>query len=82
MYIVALAWIYVVLMMSITETSVVAGVMTFLMYGVVPVTIILYVMGTPQRRRRRLLAEKQRREEMAAASAMPPSQAAATDPEA
>lgn len=58
MYIVALAWIYVVLMMSITENSVVAGVMTFLMYGVVPVSIILYVMGTPRRRRRRVLEEK------------------------
>lgn len=62
MYIVALAWIYVVLMMSITETSVVAGVMTFVMYGVIPVTIILYVMGTPGRRRRRLLAEKMQRD--------------------
>lgn len=68
MYIVALAWIYVVLMMAITEPSVVAGVMTFLMYGVVPVTIIVYVMGTPARRRRRLLAEKLRQEQMQAAA--------------
>ena len=78
MYIVALAWMYVVLMMSITETSVVAGVMTFLMYGVVPVAIILYVMGTPGRRRRRLLEEKLKRE--AAAQASVP--AAGTGPEA
>lgn len=63
MYIVALAWIYVVLMMSITEHSLVAGVMTFLMYGVVPVSIILYVMGTPQRRRKRVLAEKLRQQQ-------------------
>lgn len=58
MYIVAIAWIYVVLMMSITERSVIAGIMTFLLYGVLPVAIILYVMGTPQRKRRRLEAEK------------------------
>ena len=51
--IVAIAWIYVVLMMSITEHSVVAGIMTFLLYCVLPLTIILYVMATPQRRRRR-----------------------------
>ncbi|HVL76366.1 MAG TPA: hypothetical protein VM406_10135 [Noviherbaspirillum sp.] len=70
MYIVALAWTYVVLMMSITETSVVAGVMTFLFYGAIPVSIILYVMGTPQRRRRRLLAEKIREEEAAEAKRM------------
>jgi len=58
MYIVALAWIYVVFMMSITEQSVIAGVMTFLLYGILPVAIILYVMGTPQRKRKRRNAEK------------------------
>ncbi|HZW14292.1 MAG TPA: hypothetical protein VFF81_14030 [Noviherbaspirillum sp.] len=58
MYIVALAWIYVVFMMSITEQSVIAGIMTFLLYGILPVAIILYVMGTPQRRRNRKNAEK------------------------
>lgn len=58
MYIVAIAWIYVVLMMSITEQSVIAGVMTFMLYGVLPLTVILYVMGTPERKRRRARAEK------------------------
>lgn len=52
MLIVAIAWIYVVLMMSLTEHSVVAGIMTFLLYCVLPLTIILYLMGTPQRKRR------------------------------
>nr|WP_025915875.1 hypothetical protein [Herminiimonas sp. CN] len=51
MYIVAIAWAYVVLMMSITESSVVAGIMTLLMYGVLPLTIILYVMRAPHRKR-------------------------------
>ena len=72
MYIVAIAWIYVVLMMSITEDSVVAGVMTFLLYGVLPLTIILYLMGAPQRKRNRQRAEKLRlaavAKEVAAAS--------------
>lgn len=58
MYIVAIAWIYVVLMMSITEQSVVAGVMTFLLYGLSPLALILYLMGVPERKRRRLRAEK------------------------
>ncbi|MFZ6779533.1 hypothetical protein ACO0LD_22110 [Undibacterium sp. Ji83W] len=57
MHIVAIAWIYVVLMMSITEHSVIAGIMTFLMYCVFPLTIVLYLMRTPQRKRERL--EKQ-----------------------
>jgi len=64
MYIVAIAWIYVVFMMSITESSIVAGVMTFLLYGVLPVGIIVYVMGTGARKRKRQALERQRREAM------------------
>lgn len=58
MYIVAIAWIYVVLMMSITEHSIVAGIMTLLMYGVLPLTIILYLMRTPHRKRQRQATEQ------------------------
>jgi len=58
MYIVAIAWIYVVFMMSITERSVVAGIMTFLLYGVLPLSIILYLMGVPKRKRARAAQEK------------------------
>ena len=53
MYIVAIAWGYVVLMMSITEETIVAGVMTLALYGILPLTIILYIMGTGGRKRRR-----------------------------
>ncbi|AKN66416.1 hypothetical protein G5B88_15175 [Herbaspirillum seropedicae] len=53
MYIVAIAWLYVVFMMSITEQSAVAGVATFLLYGIFPLTVVLYLMGTPQRKRNR-----------------------------
>ena len=64
MYIVAIAWIYVVLMMSITEESVVGGIMTFLLYGALPLSIILYVMGTPQRKRNRAKTEKKLRNQI------------------
>lgn len=60
MLIVGIAWIYVVLMMSLAETSVVAGIMTFLFYGALPVAIILYLMSAPERKRRRIAAEKAR----------------------
>ncbi|MCA1325936.1 hypothetical protein [Herbaspirillum sp. alder98] len=70
MYIVAIAWLYVVFMMSITEQSAVAGVATFLLYGVFPLTIVLYLMGTPQRKRNR-----QRIEKMKAAPKEKPAQA-------
>lgn len=62
MYIVAIAWIYVVLMMSITEQTVVAGVMTFIFYCILPLTIILYLMGSPKRRLRLREQEKLKRE--------------------
>ena len=53
MYIIAIGWIWVVFMMSITETSIVAGLMTFVFYGILPCALLLYLMGTPARRRRR-----------------------------
>lgn len=64
MYIIAIAWIYVVFMMAITETTVIAGIMTFLLYGVLPVSIIVYVMGTGGRKRKRRAQEIQRQEEL------------------
>ena len=57
---VAIAWVYVVLLMAMTEQSFVAGVMTFLLYCVIPLSIILYLMSTPRRKRRRQAAEKMR----------------------
>lgn len=58
MYIVAIAWLWVAFMMAIAEHSVVAGVMTFLFYGLLPATLIVYLMGTPARRRRQREAEQ------------------------
>jgi hypothetical protein len=62
MYIVAIAWLYVVLMMAVAEAlhadgTVLGAVFTFLLYGVVPLGIVLYLLGTPARRRARLAAE-------------------------
>ncbi len=62
MYIVAIAWIYVVLMMAIAEAlssqgSVIGAIFTFLLYGVLPLSIVMYVLGTPMRRRARRAAE-------------------------
>jgi hypothetical protein len=62
MHLVALAWIYVVLMMAVVEAlspqgSVLGAFFTFLLYGVLPLSIVLYVMGTPMRRRARQRAQ-------------------------
>lgn len=56
MLLVAVAWIYVVLMMAVAEATspqgtVLGAVITFVMYGVLPLSIVLYVLGTPGRRR-------------------------------
>lgn len=66
MHLVALAWIYVVLMMALAEAlapqgTVLGAVFTFLLYGVLPLSIVLYILGTPARRsaRRREAARKQ-----------------------
>ena len=62
MHIVALGWIFVVLLMSLAEAtstqgSVLGAIVTFALYGVLPLSIVLYVMGTPARRHARLRAE-------------------------
>ena len=57
MYIVAIAWIYVVLMVSIMQPSLLRGLVTFVGAGVFPLTIVLYIMGSPRRRRDRARRE-------------------------
>lgn len=52
MYIVAIAWIYVTLLMAATEATLVAGILTFLAYGLAPLSLLLWLTGTPLRRRR------------------------------
>lgn len=57
MYIVPIAWIYVAFMMAVAEAtnstgSVLGAVFTFVLYGVVPVLLVVYLMGTPARKRK------------------------------
>lgn len=62
MYLVAIAWMYVVLMMAVVEAfspqgTVLGAIVTFVLYGVLPLSIVLYLMGTPRRRAARKKAE-------------------------
>lgn len=52
MYIVAIAWIYVTLLMALTETNVTAGILTFTLYGLMPLALLLWLFGAPMRRRK------------------------------
>ena len=56
MYIVIIAWLYVTLMMAVAEATnttgtVLGAVFTFLLYGVLPLSLVVYLMNTPARRR-------------------------------
>lgn len=62
MYLVAIGWMFVVVMMAAAEATspigtVLGAFFTLLLYGVLPLSIVLYVMGTPARRRARRAAE-------------------------
>lgn len=56
MHLVAIAWIYVASMMALTETSIVAGVLTFVFYGLAPLSLFLWLIGRRARRRAAYLA--------------------------
>lgn len=59
MLIVIIAWMYVVILMALTEHSFIAGLMTFLLYGLLPLGTVVYLLNTPARRARRKRAEQQ-----------------------
>ena len=63
MYLIAIAWAYVVVMMTLAEGfsstgSWLGAAITFVLYGVLPLGIVLYLFTTPARRsaRRRATA--------------------------
>lgn len=64
MYIIIIAWMYVAVMMAVAEAthaqgSVLGAIVTFLLYGLLPMAIVLYIMRTPARKEARRRAEQQ-----------------------
>lgn len=60
MYIILIAWGFVVVLMAAAEaisTTIFSGLLTFTFYGVLPMAILLYLMQTPDRRKRRAREE-------------------------
>ena len=56
MYLIVIAWLYVTLLMALAEAfssqgSILGAIITFLLYGVLPMSLVVYLMGTPLRRR-------------------------------
>ncbi|QLA80060.1 hypothetical protein EXV95_05030 [Acidovorax sp. JMULE5] len=56
MYLIVIAWTYVTLMMAVAEATssngtVLGAVITFALYGLLPMGILVYILGTPSRKR-------------------------------
>jgi hypothetical protein len=71
MYLVVIAWLYVVLMMSVAEATNTTGtllgaVITFFLYGLGPVALVVYLMGAPGRGKAIRRQEARQREGAAA----------------
>jgi len=78
MYLVAIAWLYVTLMMALAEATnphgtILGAVFTLLLYGIGPLALVMYLMGTPMRRKARQAAASAQEEQARTA--------AETDPE-
>jgi hypothetical protein len=83
MWIVAIAWIYVALLMALAEAtstqgSVLGAVITFLFYGVAPISLVMYLLGAPTRRKALRAAQA----EAAAQAGQAADQAASAQPDA
>ncbi|HEX3140782.1 MAG TPA: hypothetical protein VHQ87_12055 [Rhizobacter sp.] len=70
MYLVAIGWMFVVVTMAAAEAMSPVGTLlgaffTLLLYGLLPLAIVLYVMGAPMRRRARRAAEQREAESAA-----------------
>ena len=64
MWIVAIAWMYVAVMMAMAEATasngtILGAIITLLLYGVCPVALVMYLLSTPARRKARRAAEAQ-----------------------
>ena len=63
MYLVAIAWLYVAVMMTVAEATHPTGTLlgaavTFVLYGALPVALVMYILNTPHRRKARKALEQ------------------------
>lgn len=72
MHLVIIGWMYVALMMAVAEATNPSGTLlgaafTFVLYGALPVSLVVYIMGTPARKR---ALKRREAAEQAASAAM------------
>ena len=51
MYLIPIAWLYVVILVAAAEDTLVAAALTFVFWGLAPLALFLWLFGTPARRR-------------------------------
>ena len=59
MYIVAIGWAYVILMMAITASSIGKALAILIFLGVLPLALFVYVADKPRRRQRSMAASEE-----------------------
>ena len=84
MYLIVIAWLYVTVMMGIAEATSPQGtwlgaLITFMLYGLLPMGLLVYILGTPERKRQ--LKARQAAEQQAWQQAQEQQQAASTLPD-
>jgi hypothetical protein len=88
MHLIAIGWLYVALMMAVAEATstngtVLGAIVTLFVYGLLPIALVLYLMGSPVRSRAikaREAAEQTALATPPAAAAEPTSDRPASDP--
>lgn len=73
MYIVAIAWLFTALLLSIGQPSLIAALLTLLFWGILPLCLLLWLIGTPARLRRKAI-EQSRNEASVVSEKLPPDQ--------
>jgi hypothetical protein len=86
-HLIVIGWLYVTVMMAVAEATntngtVLGAIFTFLLYGLAPVALVVYLMGAPARRRaikqREAEAQEAARRAAAAGKAAAPADAEAS----
>ncbi len=84
MYLIVIGWLYVTLLMALAEAlssqgSVLGAIITFVFYGLLPMALVVYLMGTPLRRKAIRQQEQQTRQEAAGGPIQPDNSAVQPD---
>ena len=63
MYLIVIAWFYVTLLMALAEAlstqgSILGAIITFVLYGLLPISLVIYLFGTPLRHKARKKSEQ------------------------